>query len=1479
MKLTLPQQDVYFEQLLYPGEPVYNIGAKITIKGSLKYEILNEAYIGLINQHDAYRSIIQKNKTNVQVKILRQHTSDLEYKDFSKTKNPEKLALDFMQDLFVQNFDLDAQKPLHQFVLIKVNQTYYYLFSRYHHIITDGWGTSLMFQRLVENYNELEKYGQIQSDYPFSYKDFVQDDQKYHASDDFDKDKAYWKERFQILPERLFEKLKIKNPQTRSDRKELIIKRSTYNSLIQIANGFKSSTFHIILGILFLYFGRKHGNKDFAIGIPVLNRGKAIFKKTVGLFMGITALRMKFNFEDTFEDLVRNIRQQLRQDYRHQRFPLGKLIGELELFEERDRLFNIMLSYEKQNYADHFINTTTTVIPMTHMAERVALAVYIREFDVTEDVKIDFDYNLDYFNAETVSNVLEHIEHLIKGIIGNSTKKLADYKYLTPAEEGKLLNEFNGAKMDLCQKNTFLTLYKEQVKTNAHRIAVFDNNQTYSYEQFDLESKKIATFILNQLKDDKGSPIAVLMNRSADLVSVLMGILKSGRAFIPLDPTLPINRLNLILKDARTKYIICDNKLEFSLDHKANFVDFYTIANYEIKTLKNQFKEPKSTDTAYVIYTSGTTGEPKGVEIGHKSLLNILLSLRKNPGITTKDLLFAVTTQSFDVSIAEMFAPLISGATIYIADNDILKKPSNLIDRLNHIKPTILQSTPSFYQMLYNAGWTGDKKIRIFCGGDLLRESLAKKLLKSNAELWNMYGPTETTIYSSISKVTSSTEASSIGFPIDNTKMYILDECLRLQPIGIAGTIFIGGHGLAKGYYSNKKLTKEKFITNPFNEKGKIYNTGDLGKWNKKGEIEFIGRNDGQVKVRGYRIEVGDIENTMNALKGVKSSVVVSKKSEDLEDHLVAYVIYENKIYEPEDIINLIKKELPEYMVPYIIIGLNNFPLTLNGKIDRKLLAEKRIDISRTSKTFNEPKNNLELELYGFYEEVLQMDKPFSITDNFFSLGGHSLNAVRLISTIEKKLKYQLSLRNVFDYPSIEKLANYLRQINPIESETIEVIKERPYYPISKSQYFIWLASQKSHKSIAYNMNAVYKVEGKLDRSLLEQAFLYIIKKYDVLKSYFVELNGTPYQHIHPEEKLTFKIGFDIIENVKIAIKMFINREFDFEGELLLRAKLFEDNHGKTFIAFSTHHIIMDGWSLEIMINEVIKYYNSLFNNRMLKSNILDFQFRDYVAWQNSTENKHERQSKKFWRNYLKSYEWKTLINSDSGDLEKEPLGAVHYLIWGKDFISKLKTKIQERSVTLHTLLLSGLILLIHQKYDHDDICIGTINSGRTVPSLKSQIGMFVKTLPLRSKINPTQIIGNFLQEVQSNLLELDEHQDIPEDIQRKIRLEIILVLQNQSFNFEHLSLNENVQLNKCHVESDYSRLPMLISFSESESYFEGLVSFDRTLFRHENVELFFFRYKKIIESLIANIDSPISTIGIDLTSEESEAIEINFNF
>jgi amino acid adenylation domain-containing protein len=1479
MKLTLPQMDILFEQLLYPGEPIHNIGAKIEIRGQLHFESLNRAYMNLIEQTDAYRTLLVKTIHNeFEAEIAEGNCPPLGYQDFSDNIQPDTAANEYMQQEFLKPFNLFGGNPLYTFTLVKVHDTLHYLFSVYHHIITDGWGTSLMFQRLVNSYNEILEQGKVISTYDFRYSSFQAEDQAYQKAEAFLHDRNYWVERFSSLPENLFTRLS-NTVERKSSREELIIDRHTYERLQQLAHDYNATTFHLILAILFFYFGSRQQKNDISIGLPVLNRNKAVFRKTVGLFMGISPLRITIDFESTLQRLVSSIKTQLRADYRHQQFPLSRLLNELNVSAEQERLFNITLSYEKQDYTGSFTNTQTRVIPLSHQSERVALAVYIREFSNEQDVKIDFDYNTSYFTGAQAKQAAGHIKSCISRVLENPNIKLTELKYISAEEENWLLYTCNKSAAAYPQHKTVVDIFEEQANAFPEKIAVTDGETTFTYADLNTIASKMAASVNKVLPTGSAKmPVAVMLKRGAVMLPVLLAVLKSGRPFIPLDPEFPEERLRWIINDSCATVIITDNQ---TVAATAGTPALYLADLFSETDVLAQVNVMHSSadDTAYIIYTSGSTGNPKGVEIGHKSLTNFLISMRHSPGLYPDDVLFSITTCSFDISILEFFGPLITGATLYMAVPSVLANPSLLIQAIEASGATVMQATPSFYQMLFNAGWQGCKKLRILCGGDSLSELLAEKLIYSTAGLWNMYGPTETTIWSCCKRVTSPGHAGVIGKPVSNTQVYILDSFLRLLPAGAAGSIYIGGHGLAKGYYRNMELTTERFIKNPVTGLGLAYNTGDQGRWNEEGELEFLGRNDNQVKIRGYRIELGEIETILNQVEGVREAVVVAKKGTQHDAFLAAFIVAGENTVADTQIIATLKEKLPDYMIPYVIVRVEKIPLTPNQKKDRKLLAQTDITTAQES-SGKYPETRMEKNLAACWQEALGHDGPIQAGSNFFSVGGHSLAAIKLINLIARKFSVEISFKTIFDYPTIESLASLLEK----QEKSITGIRQasplKKDYPATPAQQQIWLASQLQGRISAYNMVAVYAIEGEADVNRIKAVINNLIRQHEILRTVFFEKNGVVYQCIQPYSDAMFDVAEHYVEKeeVQAVIDTFAVKELPLETGLLLDVNLVHVKDSIPVLLFCAHHIILDGFALEIFIASFAAGYNSKQQENMQEYAEAGFQFKDYSEWLNARIEQHKDKSNAFWKQHLAGYQPKQTFFEYSPSQLVAASASYNFEISG-NLLAALKTLAATSKNSLYSLLLAALNVLISRLNGLTDICIATINSGRYHPGLAHQLGMFAKTILLRTSINPDESFGMLSEKIQQQLFIIDDYQDVPADILRLAAFDIMLVYQGADLRFDEITALDGMKLRSLPVANRQSRIPLVFNFFESREKVSAVIDYNTGIYDYNAAKVFAENFLQILHDATVRQGALLSSLIAVQSQAVKPTVDFDFDF
>ncbi len=1048
--LSSSQQRIWMLSQFEGGNVAYNMPGVFLLEGTVDVNAMEKAFHALINRHEALRTRFVE---DIETGEIRQFIDSLEESNF-------KLAFEETKCLHLSENDLNkyieeekhyqfnlSKESLIKAKLVKVDDTKTILVFVIHHIVSDGWSLEIITNELFAYYNAYSKNQEISlAPLIIQYKDYAAWEQNLISSEKMNESKAYWENQFKDEIPVLDLPTDKKRPLHKSYAGKLITQTlpadtlKTFRALCQKNN----STLFMGLFSVVNYVLYKYSNqKDIIIGTPIAGREHSSLQNQVGVYINTLALRTQFKAEDSFERLLSKVREVTLLAYEHQAYPFDKLVSDLPLQRDlgRNPLFDVMITLQNTGNVVKENNNITDVSITEYKSSNEMKSKLDLEFIFEEkegELEIVLLYSSDVYEEELMNDIQTHLKATINTVINVPGESLYKLPFLTSKEKVQLIEEYNNTFEAYNKEETFLDHFKKQAENIPNAIAVRDEIKSYTYKELDTLSTKVAAYFNVNFKEDK-SPIGVMLDRSTTTILLLLGILKSGRAYIPLDPTFPEDRLKYIIEHSNLNVLVSSEELLKITNNK--------IINITVEELLEQSKEikgdlntvVKGSDTAYIIYTSGSTGNPKGVEIGHSSLLNFLLSIKKEPGVKHTDVLFAVTTYSFDISILEFFTPLISGAAVYIVSNETLSNPDEIIQLLDEVKPTIIQATPSFYQQLFNIGWKGSQQLKILCGGDLLSEALADRLLTSNLELWNMYGPTETTIWSTTKRIETPNQANIIGKPILNTNIYVLDEFLQLQPKGTIGDLFIGGEGLAKGYYLQDELTNQRFIESPL-LKERIYETGDVVRWNADGELVFLGRNDHQVKIRGYRIELGDVETKMNEISTIEKTVVVAKKDASQNNVLIAYYTCKKEV-NVNELRAQLKEVLPYYMMPSQFISLKEFPLTPNKKIDRKALTLlKDVNISSLVK-YVAPTTEIEQKLVYIWKDLLTVSQ-IGIKDDFFDLGGHSLSVTKLVSAIQKEFSIKIPINKIFEYPVLEEQSNLIENIQIINQNNIEENEE-----------------------------------------------------------------------------------------------------------------------------------------------------------------------------------------------------------------------------------------------------------------------------------------------------------------------------------------------------------------------------------------------------------------------------------------------------
>ena len=1044
--LSYPQKGIWNIEKLYPNTSICNLSGTLKIESKLDLNKLNKAFNYVIKKNDALRIRISEVNGVPKQYIVPYIYQKIDIFDFSQ--NDISDLYDWDNNITKKPF-YKTDSQLFYFAIIVTNKNHIRLFFKLHHLIADAWTLITLGNNVMGHYKTIIEGKQVTEETKPSYIDYILSEQKYMNSTRFSKDKSYWLEKFNGTSKlNTLKPQKISQINIEAKRKTFILPEKLSKKIRQHCKMNKTSIFSLYLGAMALYFNRTKGDNEVIFGTPVLNRSNVKQKNTIGMFISTAPIKVVIDDTKDYTTFAKSINDEWLSLLRHQKYPYLLLLENLKNKNKNfQKLFDIVISYQNAK----FIKSESDY-PQEgrwhHSGYQVdSLNIHINDRENDGDIIIDYDYLSNLFYSKEINFLHKHVISLLWHSIDNPSRKLPLIEMISEDEKEKILYEFNNTKSKYPKNKTINTLFEKQVKIDPKADCIIFYNQKISYEQFNKKSNRIARHLKkNNLK--QGDIVSIMIPRSIDLLIGIMGIIKAGGTYLPLDTNYPIERINLIIKDSNCKLLLTHSsqKENFPEQFKNIEIDKINLNIYDDSNLKNI---NTTNDLLYIIYTSGTTGTPKGVMITHKNVINLIYSAKSLVNYN-HSIVLSKTTITFDVFVLESFLPLLTGAKIIMTNDDDQKNSFDINKLIIEHSANIIHSTPSRLKDMLsqsNAKEAFQSLTDITTGGEILTNSLLsniKKITKSN--IYNVYGPTETTVYSTFDNVTNKLDIS-IGKPINNTKIFILDKHKNLLPIGIVGDLYVGGEGLSQGYLNRSELTKDRFIANKYFPYKRIYKTGDLARWYSKGQLEFIGREDNQFKIRGIRIELDEINSNILSYKEVISSVVLIKEKNSRK-FICAYVVCDKNI-DFDDLRKYLLKRIPSYMIPSYFISLDKLPLTSNGKVDvQSLVSLKNNDIS--SHKYESPNTDNEKILVSVWETILGIDK-IGINDDFFKLGGDSLNIAQLTSILVQHNKV-ITFHDIYLNPTIKDLAKIMGNAN---SHSIAQETPIPLVDINNNTYDI----------------------------------------------------------------------------------------------------------------------------------------------------------------------------------------------------------------------------------------------------------------------------------------------------------------------------------------------------------------------------------------------------------------------------------------
>lgn len=1032
LPLSFAQERMWFLYQLSPEAVAYNIPASVRLHGPLNKPALRWAVGELVRRHEALRT------TFAQVDGQpRQIIHDLldpiwveEDLRGTAAELREPHALDLATAEARRPFNLE-RGPLLRVLLIQIGDEDHVVVLNTHHIISDQWSYGIIARELVSSYNAFcaGRPFAVQPDLAIQYADFAQWQREWLTGSVLEEQLAHWKSKLTDLPVLTLPADRPRLPvhSFKGDHVSLDLSWSLVNRLKQLSVREGVTLYMVFLAGFFGLLHRLTQQRDLVVGTPIANRNRLESEELIGTFVNTLVLRTDVTGDMTFQELLRKVRDLSLDAYAHQDIPFEKLVEELRPDRSQGGLplVQVLFNFANTPFArTEFHQLSWTPYEVSRGAAQLDLGLSI---DPHASRKAYLEFNTDLFDRASAERWISQYRQLMETVAERPEAQLGRLSILTAQEQYRMLREWNATDRPVDQGLCFYQLFEAQVSRTPDAVALLFEGREWSYGELNRRANQLA----HRLRDCGVGPdvvVPVFLERSPDLLISLLAVMKAGGAYLPLVPGLPIRRLAAMIEASHAAVLITDSTLFGGLpQHQLPVVCLDREAEALARLPEaNPWPLSGPEHLVYVLFTSGSTGQPKGVEIEHRALVNFLRSMQQEPGMTRRDVLVALTPLSFDIAGLELYLPLLVGAKIVLANRQQAMDGAWLQRELDHGAVTMLQATPATWRMILQFGWKGGRGVKVLCGGEALPRELAQELLSRAGSVWNVYGPTETTIWSTLERIRHTDRTISLGRPIANTQVYVLDFNREPVPVGIPGELYIGGMGLARGYRGQPQLTAERFVSNPFRPGERFYRTGDQVKWLPDGRLDYVGRIDHQVKLRGFRIELGEIESVLGNDSTVKQAVVIVREDVPGDKRLVAYVSpRDGSACDPSSLRRALREVLPDYMVPAAIVPLSEFPLTPNGKVDRASLPSPSAEPEHDGVQAIEPRNRVELQLVAIWEQVLGIT-PIGVRDNFFSLGGYSLLALRMFSAIEQTFGKRLPMAVLFQAPTIEQLADVL---------------------------------------------------------------------------------------------------------------------------------------------------------------------------------------------------------------------------------------------------------------------------------------------------------------------------------------------------------------------------------------------------------------------------------------------------------------------
>ncbi|WP_458110570.1 lichenysin non-ribosomal peptide synthetase LicA [Bacillus sp. PK6-013] len=1471
--LSLAQQRIYIVSQLEDAGVGYNMPAAAMLEGTLDVQRLEAAFQKLIDRHEALRTSF----TVVDGEPRQNIHQRVQFK-IEKVKADGK-PIEQMAKSFVRRFDL-AKAPLMRAGLVRLADGRHVLLFDMHHLVSDGVSISIILNELAALYKgeELPEPNLHYKDYAFW--------QRTQAQKGFQKEEAYWQSVFAgELPvlQLITDEPRPSVQSFEGDRVSAVLPKDMKEKLAVLAEQNGATLYMVMLAAYNMLLAKYSGQEDVIVGTPAAGRRHSDLEGIIGMFVNTLAIRSKVESGRTFRDFLHDVKKTVIDAFEHQEYPFERLAEKVGASRDLSRhpVFDTMF----------ILQNAWEDIPMLG---DLHLSIYetnfnIAKFDLTLQAKeeqgeliLDLDYSTKLFKKDTAERMLKAYLHLLEGMTADPLRRIGEYSLLTEEETNRQLVAFNPAASDYPREKTIVQLFEEQAAERGGHPALQFEDKVWSYGELNRKANQLARR-LRERGVQPGTTAAILTARSAEMVIGILAVLKAGAAYVPIDPDHPEKRVQHFFEDSGAAVLLTQKAMK-PLAEAAEFGGDILFLEDEHLYLgdASDLRLPISPEAmANLTYTSGTTGTPKGNMVSHRNILRTV----KNTNyldVMTSDIVLSISNYVFDAFMFDVFGSLLNGAKLVIAPKDTILDMSRLAHVLEKEKVTVLMITTALFNLLTDMRPDSLKGLRrVLFGGERASVDHVRRALNTvgKGRLLHMYGPSESTVFTTyypVNEVPDDAQAIPIGKPVSNTEVLILDSFGNVQPAGVAGELCVGGDGLVRGYFNRPELTAEKFTEHPFKTGEKIYRTGDMARWLADGCLEFIGRIDHQVKIRGQRIELGEIEHHLLTHEMVQEAAVLAVDTGKRDQMICAYFTADQEL-SSEELRRYAAEGLPGYMIPSVFMQLQELPLTGNGKVDRRALPEP--DVTQAAqKEYTAPRSRTEAQLTDLWQEVLNVPK-IGVHDNFFELGGHSLIGMTLIARIQQEMNVDLQLKDLFQAPTIETLAQAAEKTEKKSAVYIEAAPDQETYPVSSAQKRLYVLQQIEGAEKSYHMPAVLQLEGKLDLKRLESAAQMLIKRHEAFRTTFEIKGGEPVQRIWEAAELTIDVIDADEQEAEKLIKEFI-RPFDLTKAPLFRMSIIRFTGEKHLLLVDMHHIISDGASVSVLIDEMTKLYAG----EALEP--LRIQYKDFSVWQQHLLTERHKVQEEYW---LKELAGELPVLTLPADYPRPSIqtfeGSRLSFALKPELVQQLRKLAKETDSTLYMVLAASYSALLSKLSGQSEVIVGSPAAGRPHTDLSRIIGMFVNTLAIRTRPEGDKPFSAFLEEVKETTLGAFEHQDYPfEELIEKLNIQRDMsrnplfdaVFSMRNADLKDLSM-EGITLKPYDFAHQTAKFDLTLTAAEEDGLLVFEMEYNTALFKHESLERWRGYWVNLLEAVAENPDARLSELSL-LDEAEKRRIVQNWN-